>query len=81
MTARSRPAAAAQGGQPPPAATVETSTSETPSLPTLNVTTDAGARANDAELKPVTDAVAHLAGLTCTPFMVCLLVCTSGSVP
>ena len=59
----------------------ETSTSEMPSWPTRKVTTDAGACANAAELKPVTAASAHLAGLTLTACMVCLLVCTSGSAP
>src|ERR1700742_3586945 len=59
----------------------ETSTSETPSLPTRNVTTDAGACVKVAELKPVTLAWPHLDGLTLTPFMVCLLVFTSGSAP
>ena len=59
----------------------ETSTSDTPSWPTRNVTTDAGACVNAAELNPVWVAWAHLAGVTFTPFMVCLLVCTSGSFP
>src|ERR1700734_1405517 len=59
----------------------ETSTSETPSRPTRNVTTDAGACVNEDELKPVTLASPHLAGLTLTPSMVCLLVFTSGSAP
>ena len=59
----------------------ETSTSDTPSRPTRNVTTDAGAWVNDAELNPVELAWAHLDGVTFTPFMVDLLVATSGSAP
>src|ERR1700760_3624138 len=47
----------------------DSSTSETPLLPTLNVDTVAGTLANDGELKPVTVVLAHVAGLTLTPFM------------
>src|SRR5581483_1957494 len=54
-------------------------TSDTPSWPTRNVTTEAGALANAAELKPVTVACAQLAGVTVTPRMLCLPVCASGS--
>jgi hypothetical protein len=58
-----------------------TMTSDTPSRPIRNVTTEAGEFVNAAESNPVTVAWAHSAGFTVTPCTDCLLVLTSGSAP